>query len=193
MNTTLNQKPSGRPRKFSLQEGLNAATTLFHQSGYDAVSIADICKQLNIPPTSIYAAYGSKFLLYENTLESSAKEFIESLNVEINQCLSVSEIFRLTLEFSATRFTADPTRPGSYFLDANNCTKNKNVTDLIYLHTNNLVASLASKFESINAPNHMELAKSLVTLIRALSSEFRLNNDPDALFITLEIFASAFE
>lgn len=193
MNATLNKKPVGRPRKFSVQEGLDIAEKLFHQFGYESVSINDLCSHLKVPPTSIYSAFGSKFALYKNTIELNAKEFIESLEMELNSQHSVAEIFRTALEFSAQQFTRDVERPGSYFLDANLETKDQKLHELVSVNTQKLVQSLTNKLKAIRAPNHNELAKALVTLIRSLSSEVRLQKDPDELFITTEIFCSAFE
>ncbi|WP_336777751.1 TetR/AcrR family transcriptional regulator [Pantoea sp. USHLN256] len=59
---------------FDREAGVAIAQALFHEHGYDAVSIADLTQALNIKPPSFYAAYGSKVGLYQRTLERYAQE-----------------------------------------------------------------------------------------------------------------------
>jgi len=44
------------------------AQRLFHSRGYDAVSVADLTKEIGINPPSFYAAFGSKLGLYTQVL-----------------------------------------------------------------------------------------------------------------------------
>jgi TetR/AcrR family transcriptional repressor for divergent bdcA len=50
------------------------AQRLFHQKGYDGVSVADLTQALDINPPSLYAAYGSKAGLYEHALRRYVAE-----------------------------------------------------------------------------------------------------------------------
>lgn len=73
-----------RPRRpFDRQLGVERAQRLFHQRGYDGVSVADLTQALEINPPSLYAAYGSKAGLFEHALRRYAAE----------HALPVSEIF----------------------------------------------------------------------------------------------------
>ena len=140
-------------RDKGIQEGLDVAEKLFHQFGYDSVSINDLCERLKVPPTSIYSAYGSKFALYKSTLESSAQEFIETLEMELHSQHSVAEIFRTALEFSAQYFTKDEERPGSYFLDVNIGAKDQKLLDLVSISTKKLADSLSIKLNKKSREN----------------------------------------
>ncbi|MFY0736011.1 MULTISPECIES: TetR/AcrR family transcriptional regulator [Aurantimonas] len=62
------QKRKRRPA-FDREEGVAKAQALFHRHGYDAVSIADLTKELEINPPSLYAAYGSKAELFERAMK----------------------------------------------------------------------------------------------------------------------------
>jgi TetR/AcrR family transcriptional repressor for divergent bdcA len=73
-----------RPRRpFDRQQGVEKAQRLFHQKGYDGVSVADLTEMLDINPPSLYSAYGSKAGLFEQTLQRYMAE----------QSLPLSEIF----------------------------------------------------------------------------------------------------
>lgn len=73
-----------RPRRpFDRQLGVEKAQRLFHQRGYDGVSVADLTQALEINPPSLYAAYGSKAGLFEHALRRYAAE----------QSLPASELF----------------------------------------------------------------------------------------------------
>ena len=49
-----------------------AAQRLFHEKGYDALSVADLTRALGINRPSFYAAFGSKAGLYARILDRSA-------------------------------------------------------------------------------------------------------------------------
>ncbi|MGY3230524.1 TetR/AcrR family transcriptional repressor for divergent bdcA [Luteibacter sp. HA06] len=60
--------PRQRRPAFDREKGIEIAQNLFHERGYDAVSVADLTAALNINPPSLYAAYGSKLALFERAL-----------------------------------------------------------------------------------------------------------------------------
>ncbi|MEY8772720.1 TetR/AcrR family transcriptional regulator [Erwinia sp. ACCC 02193] len=65
---------------FDRKAGVATAQALFHEHGYHAVSIADLTEALNIKPPSVYAAFGSKIGLYEQSLARYARESALLLN-----------------------------------------------------------------------------------------------------------------
>lgn len=67
--TTKKTQPRGRPRAFDVERAIDAALTLFHRRGYDAVGVAELCAELGINPPSFYSAFGSKAGLFERALE----------------------------------------------------------------------------------------------------------------------------
>jgi len=72
-------EPTGRsarsPRRvFDREAGVSIAKNLFHEHGYDAVGIAELTRELDINPPSLYAAYGSKVGLFERCLAAYVAE-----------------------------------------------------------------------------------------------------------------------
>lgn len=61
-------RPRGRPRAFDRQDALEKATRLFWSKGYEATSVTDLTRMLNIGAPSLYAAFGSKEALYAEAL-----------------------------------------------------------------------------------------------------------------------------
>lgn len=59
----------GRPRTFDREAALDTALKLFWQHGYDGVAISDLTAALGIAAPSLYAAFGSKEMLYRAALE----------------------------------------------------------------------------------------------------------------------------
>lgn len=70
MNVNTRQR---RPA-FNREQGIAIAQALFHQWGYDAVSLSDLTEAMNIKPPSFYAAYGSKAELFERAMRRYAAE-----------------------------------------------------------------------------------------------------------------------
>ncbi|MET3132977.1 AcrR family transcriptional regulator [Oxalobacteraceae bacterium GrIS 1.11] len=66
----LIKKPArGRPRSFDRGQVLERALLLFWRNGYEGTSIAELTATLGLTPPSLYAAFGSKELLYREVLE----------------------------------------------------------------------------------------------------------------------------
>lgn len=70
----MNDKPRQRRPAFDREQGIAIAQALFHQRGFDAVSLADLTEAMNIKPPSFYAAYGSKAELFERAIHRYAGE-----------------------------------------------------------------------------------------------------------------------
>ena len=70
----MHEKPRQRRPAFDREQGIAIAQALFHQRGFDAVSLADLTEAMNIKPPSFYAAYGSKAELFERAMHRYAGE-----------------------------------------------------------------------------------------------------------------------
>ncbi len=59
----------GRPRAFDKDEALRQAMNVFWAKGYQETSMADLIAAMDLSPTSIYAAFGSKEGLFQAVIE----------------------------------------------------------------------------------------------------------------------------
>ena len=70
----MNEKKRQRRPAFDREQGIAISQVLFHQRGFDAVSLSDLTEAMNIKPPSFYAAYGSKAELFERAMHRYADE-----------------------------------------------------------------------------------------------------------------------
>lgn len=61
-------KSRGRPRSFDRDTALSAAMQVFWRRGYDGASMAELTEAMGINAPSLYAAFGSKEELFQETL-----------------------------------------------------------------------------------------------------------------------------
>jgi TetR/AcrR family transcriptional repressor for divergent bdcA len=71
---TMNEKARQRRPAFDREAGVAIAQSMFHQRGFDAVSLTDLVDAMDIKPPSFYAAYGSKAELFERAMLRYASE-----------------------------------------------------------------------------------------------------------------------
>jgi TetR/AcrR family transcriptional regulator, copper-responsive repressor len=59
----------GRPRLLDRDAGLEIASKLFWEHGYEGTSISELTQAMGVTPPSLYATYGSKEELYRQSLD----------------------------------------------------------------------------------------------------------------------------
>ena len=121
MSTTIKSIARGRPRRFDPDEAVAKAQRLFHERGYDGVSVADLTQALGINPPSFYAAFGSKGELYLKVLE----RYVSNGALRLQQILEADQplVVALTqvLEEAARSYAADPQAAGCLVLEGTHC------------------------------------------------------------------------
>ncbi len=68
MSVIENKRQRGRPRGFALDTAVEVGQHLFHEHGYENVSVAALTEAIGITPPSFYAAFGSKTAFFKDTL-----------------------------------------------------------------------------------------------------------------------------
>ena len=84
-------------------EILHVAAKLFRERGYNAVSMRDIAKELDIKAASLYNQE-----IFELTIIRSAESFTNGINVINSQDISVKEQLTLLVELHINLTLADP-------------------------------------------------------------------------------------
>jgi TetR/AcrR family transcriptional repressor for divergent bdcA len=111
----------GRPRQFDPDAALVTAQRLFHEKGYDALSVADLTRALGINPPSFYAAFGSKAALYARILEryaaAGAIPLAQILGAERPLAESLAEV----LVEAARHYALDASATGCMVLEGTRC------------------------------------------------------------------------
>lgn len=119
--TTNTSPPRGRPRQFDLDNALATAQRLFHEKGYDAVSVADLTEALGIKPPSFYAAFGSKGALYARVLDryavTGAVPLLQILSADRPLAVSLGAV----LVQAARMYAADAAATGCMVLEGTRC------------------------------------------------------------------------
>ncbi|HOY48181.1 MAG TPA: TetR/AcrR family transcriptional regulator [Flavobacteriales bacterium] len=89
-------------------EILHVAAKLFRERGYNAVSMRDIAKELDIKAASLYNHISSKQEILELTIIRIAEAFTNGINLINSQDISVKEQLTLLVELHIKLTLADP-------------------------------------------------------------------------------------
>jgi TetR/AcrR family transcriptional repressor for divergent bdcA len=116
-STDIARRPRGRPRSFDVEQALAQAETLFHEHGYDGVSVATIAEALRINPPSFYAAFGSKAELFARILERYARSALPIESV-LRAGRPVGEALAELLEAAARIYSANPAAQGCLVVES---------------------------------------------------------------------------
>ena len=63
------KRPRGRPGSFDREQALDRAMEVFWEKGFEAASLSDLTKAMDINPPSLYAAFGDKEKLFLEAVE----------------------------------------------------------------------------------------------------------------------------
>jgi TetR/AcrR family transcriptional regulator, repressor for divergent bdcA len=114
-------RPRGRPRRFDPEQAIVTTQHLFHERGYDAVSVSDLTEAFGINPPSFYAAFGSKAGLYARTLSRYTKTAGVPLADILRPDRPVAEALVAVLEEAARCYAADPMAAGCLAIEGARC------------------------------------------------------------------------
>lgn len=121
MVTTNKSRARGRPRRFDPDAAVVTAQQLFHERGYDAVSVADVTDALGINPPSFYAAFGSKAELYARVLDHWTVTSGIPLDRILRPNVPVASALAAMLEEAARLYASGPDAGGCLVLEGTRC------------------------------------------------------------------------
>lgn len=110
----------GRPRSFDVETALIVGERLFHERGFDGVSLSDLTCALDIAAPSFYAAFGSKADFFQQILNRYAASAlsVDELIVEQDPIAAIEKF----LIARAVSYSEDNAAKGCLVLDATrNC------------------------------------------------------------------------
>ncbi|MEL6748362.1 MAG: TetR/AcrR family transcriptional regulator, partial [Pseudomonadota bacterium] len=163
----------GRPRSFDDEAGVAIASQMFWERGYDSVGIAELCKAIDISPTSLYAAYGNKAGLYERVLDAYQAHSRERLFAGFDEARSLDEAVAVLLGNAAAAYTADPDRLGCPVLDGVLMTDDPDVRAALRARAERTARRLAERLSTFGANDPKSAADYLGVVLRGLSAAAR--------------------
>lgn len=78
----------GRPREFDEAEALEAATQVFWTQGFEATSLHDLLKAMNLSKSSFYQTFESKESLFQRCLGHYADVIVASMDTALDSSSS---------------------------------------------------------------------------------------------------------
>lgn len=94
----------GRPRQFDLDQAVQAATDLFRARGYDRVTLADLTGAMRINPSSFYAAFGNKAVLFTRIADAYQTQWLTELRTTFEATADLRAALEAILARAAKRF-----------------------------------------------------------------------------------------
>lgn len=106
-----------RPRGFDIDEAVKRAMLLFWEKGYQATSLSDIQRDLDIGRASLYAAFGDKESLFLKALALYRERYTSTLSV-LDQDAPAMELLQKLFNRLAALYTGASTPQGCLVLAA---------------------------------------------------------------------------
>ncbi|TWI47986.1 TetR family transcriptional regulator [Pseudomonas duriflava] len=165
----MNDKPRKRRPAFDRDAGIAIAQALFHERGYDAVSLTDLTEAMDIKPPSFYAAYGSKAELFERAMLRYARENALPLETLLAPDRPPAEALKALLVAAAKQYGRDRLLRGCMItegLRADDHVARKMAESL----ANKGLMAIRAYLEQIYPQGAQELADYLSVTLRGLSA-----------------------
>ncbi|MDL5203738.1 TetR/AcrR family transcriptional regulator [Streptomyces sp. ALI-76-A] len=103
-------KPRGRPRSFDRETALEKALLAFWQHGYEATSVSDLTRVMDIGAPSLYAAFGDKRSLFEEVVREYGTKYGSFGDRALAEEPTARAAVERTLREAAAEYT-DPAHP----------------------------------------------------------------------------------
>ncbi|WP_330356151.1 TetR/AcrR family transcriptional regulator [Streptomyces chartreusis] len=116
-------KTRGRPRSFDRETALEKAILAFWERGYEATSVSDLTRAMDIGAPSLYAAFGDKRSLFEEVVRVYSSRYAAFADHALADAPTSRDAVERTLREAAGAYT-EPDRPHGCLIAhaAINCT-----------------------------------------------------------------------
>ncbi len=141
-------KPRGRPRSFDRETALEKAILAFWEHGYEATSVSDLTRVMDIGTPSLYAAFGDKRSLFDEAVRVYTARYAAFADRALAEEPTARAVVERTLREAAARYT-DPERPHGCLIAhaAINCTTPE-VADSLRDRRNATIAAFESRIRA---------------------------------------------
>jgi TetR/AcrR family transcriptional regulator, repressor for divergent bdcA len=180
----------GRPRKFDLDDGVATALSLFAKHGYDAVGVGEICDGVGITPTSLYAAYTSKFKLFQRAIDRYVAQSGLFVGTALAAATTPQELWSHLLFAAADQYSQGADK-GCPVLDGFLATRDPDVQDLLARQIGATRRLIATRLAALGDPRADGNAEALLTIMRGLSAAARSGTSRQALHATVNAILAA--
>ncbi|WP_405588823.1 TetR/AcrR family transcriptional regulator [Streptomyces sp. NBC_01092] len=187
-------KPRGRPRSFDRETALEKAILAFWERGYEATSVSDLTRAMDIGAPSLYAAFGDKRSLFDEVVRVYTSRYAAFADRALAEEPTARAVVERTLREAAGAYT-DPDRPHGCLIAqaAINCTTPE-VADSLRDRRNATIAALESRIEADIAtgtlPDGIDaaaLARHAGAMIQGMSQQARDGASREELEALVEI------
>ncbi|MFH9986717.1 TetR/AcrR family transcriptional regulator [Streptomyces luteogriseus] len=103
-------RPRGRPRSFDRETALEKALLAFWERGYEATSVSDLTRVMDIGAPSLYAAFGDKRSLFEEVVHVYGARYGSFADRALAEEPTARAAVERTLREAATAYT-EPGHP----------------------------------------------------------------------------------
>ncbi|MEU6180352.1 TetR/AcrR family transcriptional regulator [Streptomyces coeruleorubidus] len=103
-------RPRGRPRSFDRETALEKALLAFWEHGYEATSVSDLTRVMDIGAPSLYAAFGDKRSLFEEVVQVYGARYGSFTEQALTEEPTARDAVERTLRQAATAYT-EPGHP----------------------------------------------------------------------------------
>lgn len=180
----------GRPRKFDLDDGVATALSLFARHGYDAVGVGEICGAVGITPTSLYAAYASKFNLFQLAID----RYVAASGAFVAKALAAAttpqDLWSHLLCAAADQYSQGEGK-GCPVLDGSLATRDPDVQALLAAQITATRTAIAARLAALGDPQPDANAQAILTIMRGLSAAARSGTARTDLHTTVKAILAA--
>ncbi|MET7693364.1 TetR/AcrR family transcriptional regulator [Streptomyces sp. NPDC005483] len=138
-------KPRGRPRSFDRETALEKAILAFWEHGYEATSVSDLTRVMDIGAPSLYAAFGDKRSLFEEVVKEYGVRYGSFGDRALAEEPTARAAVRRMLREAAVEYTAPGHPHGCLVIHAATNCSTPEVEESLRARRNANIAALESR------------------------------------------------
>ncbi|MBT2417506.1 TetR/AcrR family transcriptional regulator [Streptomyces sp. ISL-22] len=190
-------KPRGRPRSFDRETALEKAILAFWEHGYEATSVSDLTRVMDIGAPSLYAAFGDKQSLFEEVVREYGVRYGSFADRALAEEPTARAAVARMLREAAAEYT-DPAHPYGCLVvhAATNCSTPE-VEESLRERRNANIAAIRSRIEADIVAGALPadvdagaLARHAGAMIQGMSQQARDGASREELEVLAEIAMS---